>query len=170
MKKMTGDRLENDKTNRKRKREHSVEKRQREADSSSMKGYTAMMSPHTGTVGLKWISHLIFAINLVPVSFVHLIPLTYWDTWHVAFLLVYLFCHILHNSPLPTCLLWSESVVSPSLIYVTSPSLLKTKNAPHCVNKLLFKEIELYGDKRCPWAWVQITDWGDTADSLCFVN
>lgn len=77
MKKRTGDRLETDKTNRKRKKEHSVEKRLREPDSSSMKGYTAMMSPHTGTVRLKWISHLILAINLVPVSFIHLMPLAY---------------------------------------------------------------------------------------------
>lgn len=44
----------------------------------------------------------------------------------------------------------SESVVSPSSIYVTAISLPETKNAVQCINKLSFKEIELYGDKRCP--------------------
>lgn len=62
------------------------------------------------------------------------------------------------------------STAAPSPVYGNVRLLAETKNAPWCVNKPSFKEIELYGDKRCPWAWVQITDWSDTADSLCFVN
>lgn len=122
----------------------------------------------------KQITHLIFALILVPVSSSQLVPPAYWDTWHVDHPLLYspLLSHTSYLSTflMSPFLLQSGSVVSPSPVYVTAPLLVETKNAPQCVDKPSFKEIELYGDKRCPWAWVQITDWSDTADSLCFVN
>lgn len=137
-------------------------------------GYTAMMSPHAGTVGLRnrlaiWSLPLI----LVPVSSFQLTQTTYWDSRHADLPLSYspLLSHTsILSSMSPPFPLRSESAVSPSPVYVTVQLLAETKNAPQCVNKPSFKEIELYGDKRCPWAWVQITDWSDTADSLCFVN
>lgn len=35
------------------KRDHNVEEGNRDTDSTSTEGYTAMMSPHAGTVGLR---------------------------------------------------------------------------------------------------------------------
>lgn len=115
------------------------------------------------------ISHLIFALILVPIAS-QLTQQAYWDTWHVDLPLFYspLLSHTFLLSSCPLFRPWSA--VSPTSVYVTAPLLVENKNAPQCVDKPSFKEIELYGDKRCPWAWVQITDWSDTADSLCFVN
>lgn len=94
-----------------------------------------------------------------------------WDSAHADCRLLILFPHIPLRSPhRPLFLQLSGSAASPSPVYGTVRLLAETKNAPRCVNKPSFKEIELYRDKRCPWAWVQITDWSDTADSLCFVN
>lgn len=42
-----------DKTRRRGKRDQNIEERKREADSISNEGYTSMMSPHAGTVGLR---------------------------------------------------------------------------------------------------------------------
>lgn len=61
----------------------------------------------------KQITHLIFALILVPVSSSQLVPPAYWDTWHVDHPLLYspLLSHTSYLSGIPLPCLCNSSII-----------------------------------------------------------